>query len=199
MPAAQQHLSLDSGSTSSLNSRKETLVTYLLASFAQPCVLCGAKADHTIVACDARASRRPEIRTAEKAPALRTDLEVGPCDKCDGTGIYVAAGDTRCYRCAGKGHLTDADVRRNHGYAAYHEKLARDAEKYYNPDGLPSDLVGVPTEALEEAASRQCFGRSCGECGNCMDGYDSERFEAEWPSFDQQVDIYYARLSRSDA
>lgn len=170
--ATQHHSSLNSGNTST--NSKESIVTYVIASFAQPCILCGAKADHTIEACDARASRRPTFATAEKAPALRTDLEVGPCDKCDGTGVYVGRGDTRCYRCAGKGHLTDADVRRNHGYAAYHEKLARDAEAYYNPNGLPSDLVGIPTEALEEAANRQCFGRSCGECGNCMDGYQPD-------------------------
>ena len=42
------------------------------------------------------------------------------CDKCNGTGAYGALRpgyrSGTCYRCAGKGKQTDADLRRNYGY-----------------------------------------------------------------------------------
>lgn len=48
--------------------------------------------------------------------------------------------------------------------------------------GLPAELVGIPTEALAEI-DRPCFGRSCGECGLCCDGYnESEWIESQYPT-----------------
>jgi len=48
------------------------------------------------------------------------------CDGCNGSGTYYGAGSVvnghfvgfkgTCYRCGGKGHQTEADVRRNRTY-----------------------------------------------------------------------------------
>ncbi len=47
-----------------------------------------------------------------------------PCVKCSGTGQFswghvlngTAANQGKCFRCAGKGHLTISDLKRNYGY-----------------------------------------------------------------------------------
>lgn len=78
----------------------------------------------------------------------RNEAKVAPsgshsCGKCKGTGVYVGRGDWRCYQCAGKGFITRKDEARNWGYATYHERLAQEADRYYNPDGHPSDSITV--------------------------------------------------------
>lgn len=48
------------------------------------------------------------------------------CDGCNGSGIYYGAGSVvngqfvgfkgECYRCGGKGHQTESDLKRNAAY-----------------------------------------------------------------------------------
>lgn len=100
-------------------------MTIVLASFAQPCVLCNAKADHTIEVCDKRAARfAPPTTVAPAEPVEDRDI----CGRCAGTGQHIShilngrpvpSGNGICFRCKGKGYQTSADEARNTAYDEY--------------------------------------------------------------------------------
>lgn len=144
-------------------------ITTVLASFAQPCIACGAKADHTIEVCDVRASREPRsarnarIAADPEIVAIRAFEEIerkGRCGKCNGTGIYVGMGVTTCFPCAGKGFITEADSRRNWGYNRYQEQqmaasIIAEIEAAQKQPDLPIDGPTMADEADDAFATRE--------------------------------------------
>jgi hypothetical protein len=127
-------------------------VTIVLATFSNPCLLCGAKADHTIEVCDVRSTRNP-VAPVGRAPR--------PCLRCAGTGMHISgmlngrpqpSGLGPCFRCAGKGHQTDADVARNNAYDEYAGAKAFRADMgkativAVHPDGPECEHCGRTTD-----------------------------------------------------
>lgn len=66
---------------------------------------------------------QPHVQQHETGATFVQHPDRTPCDRCDGSGLYVWAIENDkpklggvCFRCKGKGYQTSDDKRRNWGY-----------------------------------------------------------------------------------
>jgi hypothetical protein len=81
------------------------------------------------------------------------------CAKCSGSGRYGEDGD--CYRCEGKGYQTEADRRRNWGYAQFNKPVAAAAAK-------PTYVPAAPTADVLARRAAMATAKAAAIAGNCV-------------------------------